>query len=500
MSMFARRIKHPGTITVLALYVVVLWGLPAHATNVTPNDAVIHYVNVRASASTQSAKRGKLAPGETAEETGSVPRWFKVKLANGVVGFVSKAWVTEVEGGSTAGGATAPTPISTPPGAPVPLLTTGHPVSWWLVFKLNAAVFPGCSGGATRRCPFGGQVQTYASAFSQQFVYATSDDPTLQQGSGCVGDSDADPVGATFGEIYNGSFHYVVWNDQFYQDPPITGCSDSCSAPWGHSKGMVAWSDSGDGLVIQVTTPSWPAAGSKNDPRQSDGNSLGCIKDNNIKFSQHFFALQLTHDDLLKVLTALQNASVVTDLTNAQIVSNGGPADVQVLVNKLGAQSSSTSLTKANLSSGVELISKPSELHVPPWQMVSAALGGVSLRVASWWSSSKIDSTTAATPIGCWQPGLGTPGAVEIATGGQWSGHVFGLKGGANHAKIGVSTAGTHHYAIFGDMNQEGALSGSAAECATHQNGRGGLFFVVENATLASSVSDLIKGTTSPVP
>ena len=71
-----------------------------------------------------------------------------------------------------------------------------------------------------------------------------------------------------------------------------------------------------------------------------------------------------------------KNASVVTVPTNPQIVNNGGPADVQSLVSSLGTQSSSTTPTKDALSTGVTLISKPSALAVPPWQMVSAELAG----------------------------------------------------------------------------------------------------------------------------
>src|SRR5271167_5276619 len=103
---------------------------------------------------------------------------------------------------------------------------------------------------------------------------------------------------------------------------PISGCSESCGAPWGHSKGMLAWNDAGDGLVMQVSTPSWPAAGSATFPRKTDGNTLGCVKDNDVQVSQHFFALRLTKDDLVKVLMALNNASIVTDPKNPQLVNN----------------------------------------------------------------------------------------------------------------------------------------------------------------------------------
>jgi hypothetical protein len=381
---------------------------------------------------------------------------------------------------------------------PAPLLEKGHAVSWWLVFKFNSAIFPGC-GGASRVCLFGGTAQNYR-VFGQQFVYASNEEPSLQKGGDCIGDTTADPLGATFDEIYNNSFHYVIWNDQFYDDPVINGCKKDCGAPWGHSKGMLAWNDAGEGLVLQVTTPSWPAAGSVNSPRRTDGNTLGCVKDDNVEVSQHFFALTLVKDDLVKVLLALQNASVVTDPANPQIVSNGGPPDVQNLVANLGTKSDSKTATNVTLSSGVELISKPSKLNVPPWQMVSAVLGGVSLRAATWWANPKIYTTTESTTIGCWDKSLAKPGAVEIATTGHWAGKEFGLTGGLgpnfNHAKLGVSTSGDNHYAIFGDMNQQGSDSGS--KCSSSQNGRGGLFYVVDDAELSGSLQDLLSGNTAP--
>lgn len=380
---------------------------------------------------------------------------------------------------------------------PTPLLEKGHPVDWWFVFKFNSKSFPGCGDNATRACPFGGTVQTYQ--FGQQYVYASSENPSLQKGGGCAGGTTTDPLGATFDEVYNSSaFYYVIWNDQFYDDPAINGCKKECGSPWGHSKGMVVWNDAGQGFVLQVSTPSWPAAGSKTFPRKSDGNTLGCVTDDDVKVSQHFFSLKITKDDLVKVLKALKNASVVTDPTNRQIVNNGGPADVQSFVKTLGAKSKTNTVTKDSLSTGVTLISKPSALHVPPWQMVSAELGGVPLRAATWWAKPQIPSTTASE-VPCWDNSLGKTGPVEIAITGQWSGKVFGLKGGPgpdfNHAKIGVSTSSDSHYSIFGDMNQQGALSGN---CASSQNGRGGLFYVVDNKNLTDGVTNLIKGDSAP--
>src|SRR5262249_61770070 len=98
------------------------------------------------------------------------------------------------------------------------------------------------------------------------------------------------------------------------------------------------------------------------------------------------------------------------------------------------------------LSTGVVLISKPSRLAVPPWQMVSALFNGVSLRAATWWARPKIPTTTASTPVSCWDASLGTPGAVEIATTGAWTGKEMGLTGGAgadfNHPQGRGTTSG----------------------------------------------------------
>jgi hypothetical protein len=381
--------------------------------------------------------------------------------------------------------------------APVPLLKSGQPVDWWFVFKFNAESFPGC-GGAQRMCPFGGAVEHY-KYFSQQFAFASSADHDLQPAApqpaaGCLGDTTADPLGATFDQVYNGAFYYVLWNDQFYGDP-----LKNKDAPAGHSKGMLAWNSAGTGMVLQVSTPSWPASGSSAHPRLTDGNTLGCVADDDVLVSQHFFALALNKDDVVAVLRALANSSVVTDPTQLQIVNNGGPADIQKLVRCLGKISRGKTAIQTTLSSGVRLISKPSDLNVPPWQMLSALLGGEPLRAATWWAAPKIPSTTAATPVTCWDPSLGAPGAVEIATTGSWQGRTLGFDGIAepegNHAKIGVST-GSHGYVVFGDLNQQGTLAGP--RCDSSQNGRGGLFFVMEDSQLFTSVQDLIHGETAP--
>jgi hypothetical protein len=164
--------------------------------------------------------------------------------------------------------------------APAPLLQKGaSPV--WFVFKFNTKYFPGCETSAKRACIFGGDIQEYPKGFGLQSVSASSANPSLHNDNGCLGESTDDPIGATFDEVYNGKYSYVIWNDQFYDDPDLPACKGrtSCDAPWEHSKGVLAWDDRGDGLVMQVSTPNWPGSGSSRFPR-NNGNTLGCITDN----------------------------------------------------------------------------------------------------------------------------------------------------------------------------------------------------------------------------
>ena len=143
---------------------------------------------------------------------------------------------------------------------------------------------------------------------------------------------------------------------------------------------------------------------------------------------------------------------------------------------------------------------------MPPWQLVSAQLDGLPLRVASWWCQPKIYSTTADTPLGCWHEGLGTPGPVDIATTGTWNDRPIGFEGepgpDGNHAKLGVSTDERRPLSIFGDMNQQGALCKGYNDpdqpCSSSQNGRGGLFYVLDHAEFHGQLSALLAGQSAP--
>jgi hypothetical protein len=258
--------------------------------------------------------------------------------------------------------------------------------------------------------------------------------------------------------------------------------------------------------VMQVSTPAWPISGSANAARQS-GNTLGCIKSpDNLLFSQHFFALLLSKDDVVIVLKGLVNAGVPTDNSDgSMMVSNGGPADIQRLVSSLGTEPDKATqhVVEATLSSGVKFLSKSSGMDVPSWQFVSAELGGPNLRVATYYDADQIPTTTQAGKPDCWNASLGVPGSVDNARNGSWANPSTGQKvtfdfgpssSNGNHAKIGVTTSGTP-MAIFGDENQQGGLVPVGTEgCAAAQNGRGGTFYALEDAELAESLGQMMKG------
>lgn len=372
---------------------------------------------------------------------------------------------------------------------PVPLVDAQTPKAWWFAFKLNARKFP---TDLPKKCLFGGKKGP--TPVGQSYIMATQNEPNLKDGPGLLGTSDGDPLGATFEKIYNGKFHYIVWNDQFKDKPSIRG-----GGTWAHAKGMVAWDDSGEGLVLQVSTPNWPRSASADHPRTGDGNTLGCISSNNVAFSQHFFALKLSHADMVKVLHALQTASVVTDSRlkpdgtpmHPDIFNNGGPGDVQLAAKNVGVvRSTSDTPTIVKLDSGVRLIAKPSALVAPPWHVVSTVLDGEPLRVANWWGVHDMQDTAAGAHINCW-PLDKPPGTVTIVHHAKWHDADFSLelaaytKPDGNHAKIGISDTDGKKLVVFGDENESGPWNSTTVEgCARSQFQRGGLFFVVDSPKL----------------
>ncbi|HXJ14386.1 MAG TPA: MBL fold metallo-hydrolase [Candidatus Limnocylindrales bacterium] len=72
------------------------------ADDVVPTSEVTNRVVVRAAPSAHAADIGSLRLGEKAELLGSVPSWYRIRLANGTEGFVAKRWTRVVSAAAPA--------------------------------------------------------------------------------------------------------------------------------------------------------------------------------------------------------------------------------------------------------------------------------------------------------------------------------------------------------------------------------------------------------------
>jgi beta-lactamase superfamily II metal-dependent hydrolase len=84
------------TLRVVVILCVLAAVPSAFADQITPAERVVDSINVRSGPSTASAIVGQLRKGEAATLIEPVPRWYKIRLANGTEGFVSKAWSQRV--------------------------------------------------------------------------------------------------------------------------------------------------------------------------------------------------------------------------------------------------------------------------------------------------------------------------------------------------------------------------------------------------------------------
>src|SRR5437660_6821532 len=102
-------------VLLVAVIGVFLVSTPVRADVVVPSPDVTSRVIVRATASSQSADKGSLRPGDQAELLGEVPSWYRIRLANGTEGFVPKRWTRAIS--------TTPAPTPTPPTTTTPSFT-----------------------------------------------------------------------------------------------------------------------------------------------------------------------------------------------------------------------------------------------------------------------------------------------------------------------------------------------------------------------------------------
>jgi uncharacterized protein YgiM (DUF1202 family) len=75
-----------------ALVILTLSPVRSQGDMIVPADRVVNAVNVREQPTAASTIVGQLPKGQQAVLLLDVPSWYKIRLANGTEGFVSKAW------------------------------------------------------------------------------------------------------------------------------------------------------------------------------------------------------------------------------------------------------------------------------------------------------------------------------------------------------------------------------------------------------------------------
>lgn len=229
------------------------------------------------------------------------------------------------------------TAFSAAGGAPLRALDgRGRPVAWWVALKLPMVVQDAADASLLRPTPCdcappvcsnvndGGNNEDRASGLC--YLYADANSPRLRHfrelGFDCLGQGGDDPVSHTLRQKEKDPESYwAIFNDQlngiarpferFKGEEQVerknkTVCSggDDFSA---HAKGAVAVdSELTGGFYLQASTPGFP------DPstpvKSASGDAfvrLGCQKDNNLKFAQHFAAFSLEADQLENLADAL---------------------------------------------------------------------------------------------------------------------------------------------------------------------------------------------------
>jgi len=143
---------------------------------------------------------------------------------------------------------------------------------------------------------------------------------------------------------------------------------------------VLAWNDDGDGVVLQVTTLG--VAGLRQQEVHAQERQYARLHQAAEQCSERAALLlrEAQQDDVVHMLDALENSSVVTDVMPGGARHNGGPQEIKDRVKVLGQKSDSTEVKQFKLSTGILLVSKPSALHVPPWQMLSSVLDSVDLK------------------------------------------------------------------------------------------------------------------------
>jgi competence protein ComEC len=81
----------------ILLALLAIFSSPVLAETVVPSERVTSAVMVRAEPTSASPVLARFEPGDNAELLGDVPLWYRVRLADGTIGFVSKGWTIRLD-------------------------------------------------------------------------------------------------------------------------------------------------------------------------------------------------------------------------------------------------------------------------------------------------------------------------------------------------------------------------------------------------------------------
>lgn len=362
----------------------------------------------------------------------------------------------------------APTPDAVPLAKPctniMPRNGKGEAVDWFVVFKLPNHS-KNCHNGKgscadlcttcecsqpSENCDFWntGKSASGDRSSGECYYYADSTHPELTYyadlGYGCLSDSSS-PLSQTMAQLTCAD-KWALWNDQ--------GVTKSCSAPYAHSKGAIAFSSTG-GFLLNTSTPHWPNA---------DGQPLGCQKTSNTEYAQHMFCFSLTPSDATQWLKSAPNAGLCiteSSFLPTKPFHGGNTPDVLKLKTKAGVP--------------IQVIFKGTEDYYLPWSVVSGKLDGVNLKVASW-TSDKTSGTSG------WGDAPVFPGSGKLSqiVDVQTDKGCFPALYSFSHSKWGISDSGD--WVIMGSMNMQNS-----------QAKRGGDFYAFQNPTLWKSFNKIIQ-------
>ena len=317
--------------------------------------------------------------------------------------------------------------------------TTCAPQGLRDLYKDEAAKPPKKGSPLSVRSRHAGLCYLYADSNNPKFTFFTS--MKSQDGKSsyeCLGQGGNDPLSQTLRQIYTPAKDkkpkWAFWSDQSYQPadswrgstsfPESLGTPQNsenaiyphphsgCSRPGAHSKGVIAYDDSG-GFLLQSSFPMYPDFSFMRDAIPAFV-KLGCQLDNNVSFAQAAFCFSFPKSEAPKLQSMFKSALICSSgsptCTPAAADSENSGYGIAGSLMKCQSddldsnwkaamnygnykKGSDTVTVNASVNGAnpqgtpvpIQVVAKSQYDTQPPWVIVAQALDS-DLSVASWWS------------------------------------------------------------------------------------------------------------------